>query len=311
MSLRVEQQTSHKPDDQNQVDSRKLPNDSARLDFESQLRRGGPALDWTNWDGYKPEYDQFENNVKIEETDDTIKAEVDDKAVEPEKKGVLDEFVSWFKDGVEKLAKQLGKALEFAVTSMVAMSVQQAMIQAFQAIKLDQTQGAGKAPLPPEAQKSLADAAAKGPKHLAEAVKTLVSQNPAMAPAIAAAAMQEAVQANPATASEAAAQIVEAAVQANPQAAPQIAGTVAQAATENLPPEKAAEVLAGITKATAEAAPSQTAAVAGEVAKVATQTLPPEVASKALGEITKAAVQANPQAAPQIAGTVAQAATEN
>jgi hypothetical protein len=309
MSLRVDQQNPRKQDDQNQIDSRKLPADSSRLEFESQLRSGGGIFDWTKWDGFKPEFNQFDKNVKIQETEDTIKAEVDDKNVEPEKKGVWEEFVSWFKSGIEKIAKELGKALEFAMASIVAMSVEQAMSQVFQTLKFDQHQGPGKSELPPESQKALADAAAKGPKHLAEAVKTLVAQNPSSAPAIAAAAMKEAAKANTAISADAAAQIVEAAVQANPQAAPQIAGAVAQAATESLPPEKAAQVLPGITKAASEAAPSQAGAVAGEVAKVAVENLSAEVAPIVLGEITKAAVEANPQAAPQISKEVAEVAT--
>jgi len=195
MSLRVEQQNQHQLDDQKQVDTKKFPSDSSRFAFESQLRWGGPAQDWKNWDGYKPEYDQFDKNVKIEETEDTIKAEIDDENIEPEKKGLLDEFVSWFKEGVEKVAKQIGKAFEVAFASMVAMSIEQAMTLAFQSVKLDSSQDPRKIQLPPESHKALADAAAKGPKHLAEAVKTLVAQNPAMAlaPAIAAAAMKEAV----------------------------------------------------------------------------------------------------------------------
>jgi FlaG/FlaF family flagellin (archaellin) len=279
------------------------------LEFESQLRSGGGIFDWSKWDGFRPEFNQFDKNVKIQETEDTIKAEVDDKNVDPEKKGVLEEFVSWFKSGIEKIAKELGKALEFAMASIVAMSVEQAMSQVFQTLKFDQPQGSGKSELPPESQKALADAAAKGPKHLAEAVKTLVAQNPSSAPAIAAAAMKEAAKANTAISGDAAAQIVEAAVQANPQAAPQIAGAVAQAATESLPPEKAAQVLPGITKAASEAAPSQAGAVAGEVAKVAVENLPTEMAPKVLGEITKAAVEANPQAAAQISKEVAEVAT--
>jgi len=309
MSLRVDQQNPRQKDDQNQIDSRKLPADSSRLEFESQLRSGGGIFDWSKWDGFRPEFNQFDKNVKIQETEDTIKAEVDDKNVDPEKKGVLEEFVSWFKSGIEKIAKELGKALEFAMASIVAMSVEQAMSQVFQTLKFDQPQGSGKSELPPESQKALADAAAKGPKHLAEAVRTLVAQNPSSAPAIAAAAMKEAAKANTAISGDAAAQIVEAAVQANPQAAPQIAGAVAQAATESLPPEKAAQVLPGITKAASEAAPSQAGAVAGEVAKVAVENLPTEMAPKVLGEITKAAVEANPQAAPQISKEVAEVAT--
>jgi len=309
MSLRVDQQNPRQKDDQNQIDSRKLPADSSRLEFESQLRSGGGIFDWSKWDGFRPEFNQFDKNVKIQETEDTIKAEVDDKNVDPEKKGVLEEFVSWFKSGIEKIAKELGKALEFAMASIVAMSVEQAMSQVFQTLKFDQPQGSGKSELPPESQKALADAAAKGPKHLAEAVRTLVAQNPSSAPAIAAAAMKEAAKANTAISADAAAQIVEAAVEANPQAAPQIAGAVAQAATESLPPEKAAQVLPGITKAASEAAPSQAGAVAGEVAKVAVENLPTEMAPKVLGEITKAAVEANPQAAPQISKEVAEVAT--
>ena len=304
MSLRVENQTNYNTDDQKKVDSKKAPLESSSLEFEAQMKSGGSSWNWNNWDGYKPDYDQFDKNVKIEETDDSINAEVDDKNVEPEKKGLMEEFVSWFKDGLEKMAQSLGKALEFAQASIVAMSVQQAMSQVFQSLKLESSQ------LPSETQKALGDAAVKGPKQIAETVKTLVAQNPELAPAIAGAAMKEAAKANPANAADAAAQIVESAVQANPQAAPQIAGTVAQAATENLPPEKAADVLGGITKAAAEAAPSQAAAVAGEVAQVAVKNLPSEVAPKALGEITKAAVQANPEAAPQIAGDVAEVATK-
>ena len=304
MSLRVENQTNYNTDDQKKVDSKKAPLESSSLEFEAQMKSGGSSWNWNNWDGYKPDYDQFDKNVKIEETDDSINAEVDDKNVEPEKKGLMEEFVSWFKDGLEKMAQSLGKALEFAQASIVAMSVQQAMSQVFQSLKLESSQ------LPSETQKALGDAAVKGPKQIAETVKTLVAQNPELAPAIAGAAMKEAAKANPANAADAAAQIVESAVQANPQAAPQIAGSVAQAATKNLPPEKAADVLGGITKAAAEAAPSQAAAVAGEVAQVAVKNLPSEVAPKALGEITKAAVQANPEAAPQIAGDVAEVATK-
>ena len=304
MSLRVENQTNYNTDDQKKVDSKKAPLESSSLEFEAQMKSGGSSWNWNNWDGYKPDYDQFDKNVKIEETDDSIKAEVDDRNVEPEKKGLMEEFVSWFKDGLEKMAQSLGKALEFAQASIVAMSVQQAMSQVFQSLKLESSQ------LPSETQKALGDAAVKGPKQIAETVKTLVAQNPELAPAIAGAAMKEAAKANPANAADAAAQIVESAVQANPQAAPQIAGSVAQAATKNLPPEKAADVLGGITKAAAEAAPSQAAAVAGEVAQVAVKNLPSEVAPKALGEITKAAVQANPEAAPQIAGDVAEVATK-
>ena len=304
MSLRVENQTNYNTDDQKKVDSKKAPLESSSLEFEAQMKSGGSSWNWNNWDGYKPDYEQFDKNVKIEETDDSIKAEVDDSNVEPEKKGLMEEFVSWFKDGLEKMAQSLGKALEFAQASIVAMSIQQAMSQVFQSLKLESSQ------LPSETQKALGDAAVKGPKQIAETVKTLVAQNPELAPAIAGAAMKEAAKANPANAADAAAQIVESAVQANPQAAPQIAGSVAQAATKNLPPEKAADVLGGITKAAAEAAPSQAAAVAGEVAQVAVKNLPSEVAPKVLGEITKAAVQANPEAAPQIAGDVAEVATK-
>ena len=304
MSLRVENQTNYNTDDQKKVDSKKAPLESSSLEFEAQMKSGGSSWNWNNWDGYKPDYEQFDKNVKIEETDDSIKAEVDDRNVEPEKKGLMEEFVSWFKDGLEKMAQSLGKALEFAQASIVAMSIQQAMSQVFQSLKLESSQ------LPSETQKALGDAAVKGPKQIAETVKTLVAQNPELAPAIAGAAMKEAAKANPANAADAAAQIVESAVQANPQAAPQIAGSVAQAATKNLPPEKAADVLGGITKAAAEAAPSQAAAVAGEVAQVAVKNLPSEVAPKALGEITKAAVQGNPEAAPQIAGDVAEVATK-
>ena len=109
MSLRVENQNYHKPDDQKKIDTEKASLDSSRLDFEAQMRSGDTKKDWKSWDGYKPEYDQFGDKVKIEETDDTIKAEVDDSSVPPEKKGILDEFVSWFKAGVEKFAKETSK----------------------------------------------------------------------------------------------------------------------------------------------------------------------------------------------------------
>lgn len=308
MSLRVESQNSYNQHNQNKVDHNNASLDVLSSVFKDQMKLGGSPWNWKNWDGYKLDYDQFDKNVKIEETDDSINAEVDDKNVEPRE--LMEQFVSWFKDGFDKFAKSQGKAIAFAQASMVVMSLQQAMSQVSQPERLESSQLPGKAQLPSEIQKALADAAVQGPKQLAETVKTLVAQNHEMPPAIAAAAMKEAAKANPATAADAAAQIVESAVQANPQAAPQIAASVAQAATENLSPEKAAEVLGGITKAAAEAAPSQGAAVAGEVAQVAVKNLPSEVAPKVLGEITKAAVQANPEAAPQIAEDVAEVATK-
>ena len=310
MSLRVEHQNSYNQDDQKKVDSKKAPLESSSLEFEAQMKSGDTQKDWKGWDGYKSEYDQFEDKVKIEETDDTIKAEVDDASVPPEKKGILDEFVSWFKAGMEKLAKEIGKMLEFVQASMAAMSVEQALSQVFQSFKLDSSQGSRQSQLPPETRKALADAAAKRPEDLAKVVNAIVVQNPSAAPAIAAAAMKEAAQANPAKTTDAAAQIVEAAVQAKPEAAAQIAGTAAQSVIDNLPSEKAADVLGGITKAAVSANPEAAPQIAGEVAQAAIQAAP-AAAPQIAGEVTKVAASANPEAAPQIAREVVQAAGES
>ena len=329
MSLRVEHQNSYNQDDQKKVDSKKAPLESSSLEFEAQMKSGDTQKDWKGWEGYKPEYDQFEDKVKIEETDDTIKAEVDDASVPPEKKGILDEFVSWFKAGMEKLAKDIGKMLEFVQASMAAMSVEQALSQVFQSLKLDSSRGSRQSQLPPESQKALADASAKGPENLAKVVNAIVAQNPSAASAISAAAMKELAQANPATTTDAAAQIVQAAVQANPEAAAQITGAAAQSVIDSLPPESAADVLAAITKsgvsvnpkaapqfagemtkAAVSANPEAAPQIAGEVAQAAIQAAP-ATAPQIAGEVTKSAVSANPEAAPQIAGEVVQAAGES
>ena len=295
--------------------SRKTPSVDDVNDFEKTLlsRSASPfqngIWNWEQMDGYKPEYKEYTDQTSIVVTDDSIDVTVPEAPKDEEKKGGFAEFLEWAGNAIGLIAELASKAVQINMLSSFVSNLTSASQDFFGKMGGDSNPVQGAiSKIDSQRLHKLNQAASEGPENLANAVKTMVSEDPASAAEIAAAALQQALQVNSDSQSvpSIAAAITKAATEAAPSAAPQIAGEVTKAAVA-ANPEAAPKIAGEVTRAAVAANPQAAPQIAGEVTNAAVAANP-QAAPQIAGEVTKAAVTANPQAAPQIAGEVTRAA---
>jgi hypothetical protein len=123
MSIHIQHKNDRIQNDSKAVLEKKDPPESHVTDFQKFMGGQRVPLQWQNWPGFKPEFKEFEHRAEVVETEDTVEATISEDSVPEEKKGAFEEFVSWFKNGVENLAKSLGKGFAMMRAEMMAQSV--------------------------------------------------------------------------------------------------------------------------------------------------------------------------------------------
>jgi len=309
MSIQVNPHNESTVNERNQPTHKLAPPNDSVESFNFFMSPTNMGADWRTWPGYKPDFNTFQDQVEVVETDTTIEAKIADKPVSNDQRGTLDEFLNWFKKGVEDLSKSKGKTFAILQAGMVAQTIFSSLAMANRMVAEVSNASKNVSELPLQTREALSASASEGPQALAKKVQQILEETSVDAPAIAGAAMQEALKANPQTAPQAIQTIIQAASATNPVATAQIASAVAEVAAVAANPEAAPQIAASVTSAVAQANPEAASQIAASVTSAAVQ-VNPEAASQIAASVTSAVVQVNPEAASQIAASVTSAAVQ-